>query len=1449
MNSRSLNGKERPLTPVQQGMVFHHLSGQRARGVDVEQVVCELDEQVDAQLLEQSWQRVVAHVGELRTYVDLTSMSPEQRIADVAAVNFRRADWSAVEVELREPRFAELLDEERTKGLDITAAPLYRLVLVTLDRQRHRLLWTFHHLLLDGRSFPLILSDVFDCYDALREGRSVDLPVRPDRARFLEWLEDRDHRAALEYWRAELGGVDELASLSVARQSSDGVARRAECDLSLSSEVTERLRAWVNARGLTLNSLVQAAWAALHGRYSGNRQVVLGETRSGRPSAVEGVHEMVGVFITTIPVKIELEGSAEAIVRSVRDSHVRSRPHRHAPLAEIQAASGLTGGLFESLVVYDREDLDGAVHRLRPAWIHRRFWFTERTPYPFTLYAFEQRTLRLKLAFDLDRMTDRQARAALRHLVNLMHGIVAEPEREIWQIPLLDDDDSARLLGAWNATDTVVRDACIHELFEQQAKESPSRPAVISGDCEITYLDLNARADALARELRARSAVVGDVVGISLDRSIDMVAAVLAVLKTGAAYLPLDPDYPAQRTLHCLEDSGAKLLITQADLATRFRGCRTELVLVDQLEQRENADRVGDVGRAPGPGDLAYLIYTSGSTGQPKGVMVEHGNVVNFFAAMDRVIEPRHAGVWLAVTSLSFDISVLELLWTLTRGFTVVLAGGRQRADRASRGRTAFSLFYFASDEGASGRDTYRLVLEGARFADLNGFEAVWTPERHFHAFGGLYPNPAVLGAAVAATTKRLHVRAGSVVLPLHHPARVAEEWAVVDNLCDGRAGIAFASGWQPNDFVLAPHRYDDRRATLERDVETVRRLWRGEAIELENPKGDRVAIKTLPRPVQAELPVWITAAGSAETFELAGRLGANVLTHLLGQTVAEIGEKVETYRKARRDAGHGADSGRVTLMLHTFVGEDNDAVREIVRQPMKSYLRSAASLVRQYADAWTAYKQGGAGNARTDPKAFEELPEQEMESLLDFAFERYFETSSLFGNADKCAALVAAAREAGVDEIACLIDFGVDHDEVLAHLEHLNALKTLVERRGELRPVQLSELIEAHGVTHLQCTPGAARALLDEEGSAEALGRLTHMLIGGEAFPVDLWDKLRRRVGGRVTNMYGPTETTVWSTTHELTDAETGTVVPIGRPIANTQCYVLDEYGGLVPVGIAGELYIGGRGVARGYWGAEQLTKERFIAAPPAVRARGGAGSTLYRTGDIARWREDGRLEFLGRGDNQVKIRGFRVELGDVEAHLAQSEAIEQALVVARRGADDIHDLVAYCIPKLGAPLETAVLQAHLRRGLPDYMIPTHFVEMRDFPRTPNGKIDRKALPDPTAVYDAHVGSRAYREPVNETEQLVKRIWESVLGLSNVGTRDNFFDIGGHSLRAVQVQGELRRALGRNIPITDLFRFSTVETFAAHLQGPQEARASSAEARGQQRRRALNRRSRTELS
>lgn len=1001
--------------------------------------------------------------------------------------------------------------------------------------------------------------------------------------------------------------------------------------------------------------------------------------------------------------------------------------------------------------------------------------------------------------------------------LELLLGAISTPDHAdspLTDLPVLPEDERRVLLSDWNQTGADTGpDQTIHAAFAAQVSRTPEATALVFEDQSLSYADLNARANGVAARLQDMGVKPGSHVGIYVSRSPDLVVAALAVMKAGGAYVPLDPAYPADRIAHFIKDSGADVIVTQDALQGSLPVSSAQLLVLDGADAPAPSDTPVD-GGATGQ-DLAYVIYTSGSTGLPKGVMVRHANVANFFAAMDARIPHQPGDAWLAVTSLSFDISVLELFWTLARGFKLVLSSDESRL-QLSNGPIAisdrkmdFNLFYWGNDDGPGPRK-YNLLLEGAKFADQHGFNAVWTPERHFHAFGGPYPNPSVTGAAVAAVTQNIGVRSGSCVAPLHHPARIAEEWAVIDNLTAGRAGIGFAAGWQPDDFILRPENTPPaNKPAMYEAIETVRKLWRGEEVAFPRKDGGTHAVLTQPRPVSSELPVWVTTAGNPDTWREAGEIGANVLTHLLGQSIDEVAGKIRIYHDALRGAGHDPAEFTVTLMLHTYLADSREDARQTAREPMKDYLRSAAGLIKQYAWAFPAFKKPkGVNNPFEMDLGI--LSEEELDAILDFAFERYFEDSGLFGTVQDGVARVEQLKRIGVDEIACLIDYGIAPDVVLDGLKPLAEVLRLSNAPQELAAddFSLAAQILRHDVSHMQCTPSMARMMVQNDEARMVLPHLKHLLVGGEALPGDLAGDLREAGPGQIHNMYGPTETTIWSTMQTLDGVPAG-VADIGGPIANTQVYVLDAAGAPQPIGAPGELFIAGHGVTAGYWQRPELTAERFVPDP-------FGGRLMYRTGDLVRWRADGRLDFLGRTDHQVKIRGQRIELGEIEAALAVQPGVTGAVVMPRKiGAGE--QLVGYITTS--APVQEAALKQALSARLAEVMVPSHIVTLDAFPLTPNKKIDRKALPDPKPARVA--APTTATPPKGGAQGKIAAIWGQILGLDGIGAQDNFFVLGGHSLLAVQAHRDIRTALEvPKLSITDIFRFPTLAGLAAHIEG-----------------------------
>lgn len=338
-----------------------------------------------------------------------------------------------------------------------------------------------------------------------------------------------------------------------------------------------------------------------------------------------------------------------------------------------------------------------------------------------------------------------------------------------------------------------------------------------------------------------------------------------------------------------------------------------------------------------------------------------------------------------------------------------------------------FSLLYFANREVTDPPSEYDLLIDTAKFGDTHGFTALWLPERHFHPFGGAYPNPALAAAALAVSTSRIRLRAGSVVLPLHDPVPIVEDWSFVDNLSRGRVDLALATGWLANDFVLAPDRYADRRRYCFDNIAVIQDLWGGKQLTRRNGEGNETEFITYPRPIQPEVGLWLTASSSPETFREAGARGLNVLTALLFQRVEQLAPKIQVYREAREANGHDPSTGIVTVMVHTFVGETDEAVREVIREPFMEYLESSADLWKSH---WRYSKT-------TDHR-----------KLVEFAFERYFCTSSMFGSVERCTEFARSLMAVGVDEVASLVDFGVPAPTVLEALPNLDRVRKNVSER-----------------------------------------------------------------------------------------------------------------------------------------------------------------------------------------------------------------------------------------------------------------------------------------------------------------------------------------------------------------------------------------------------------------
>ncbi|WP_371483892.1 amino acid adenylation domain-containing protein [Kitasatospora sp. NBC_00315] len=928
---------------------------------------------------------------------------------------------------------AELIAEESARPFSLDTGPLARFTLYHGADGRAELLVVVHHAVFDGMSKDVLVADLAAGYNASAAGRPLPGP-RTGPGPAAPGPDAQSLRQAAEWFGPRWSDPSQVVLPG---------APRARREAGPGEQVTRRidpaaLAAAAGAAGVTGFEFLLTAVHTLLRRY-GNTDTPIGLSMSTRTPELAGE---IGCFVTELPhhapEPAERTGFA-AHARAVRESLRALYRFRSVPFGTAVGGLSPRVGLTPVTLGYRRRAAEPRFNGTGSQVDWMVFNRSARSTLHVQVVDAEDGCT-VGLQYDPAVIAPEAARRISAHLDTLLAAAIADPHAEVDELPLLDADEYRLVTETWNATASdYPSERTVLDLVDAQAALAPGAVAVTAADRSLSHRELRDRSAALAARLAARGIGSGDLVALHLNRTTDLVVALLAVLRTGAGYLPLDPGYPQDRLAFVLADSGAKLLLADDEPGAEVAAAAPAVLRLDAPATGPAAAYAPGTAPAalPAPEDRAYVLYTSGSTGRPKGVEVGHRALVNLLSSFAERFGSGPGDVWLGLTSLSFDISALEI-------FLPLITGGR---------------------------------------------------------------------------------------------------------------------------LVLAP-----------------------EGLATDGP------------------------------------------------------------------------------------------------------------------------------------------------GLLD--------------------------------------------------------------------------LIRTENVTHVQATPSGWRVLLAAEPGA--LGVVA--LVGGEALPLPLARELRGCVA-RLSNVYGPTETTVWSTCAEI--PADPAAVTIGRPIANTRAYVLDGLRRPLPVGVPGELYLGGDGVADGYLGRPELTAERFVRDP-----FGPAGGRLYRTGDLAAWTADGELDFLGRIDNQVKIRGHRIELGEIEARLLEHPAVAEAAVAVDRDAAGEPRLVGYLVTAPGTTEPAGPeLRAHLLRSLPGAMVPQVYVPVAAMPLTPNGKLDRRALPEPpqTAADDAAEGpADRSGDPVMGA---LREIWSEVLGVSDIDDDEDLFDLGAHSLTIIQISARIRKSFDVDLDFDVFFDFPTVAGIAAAVK------------------------------
>ncbi len=668
-----------PLSPMQQGMLFHSLY-EPDSDVYFVQFSCNLKGNVDTTIFEQAWQRLVEKYVVFRTAFIWEALSqPVQVVYRQVTVRVATYDWQHLTAQQQEQELAVFLESDQQKSLELSEAPLMRLNLIKLDKNTYQFVWSSHHLLLDGWSLSLVIKDFLKIYQEISQNQiSTDQTVVSYR-QYIAWLQQQEQKPAEEFWQQKLQGFTAPTPLVIERSANSknsNVYKKQQIQFPASTTAT--CQSFVRKNRLTLNNLVQATWGLLLSRYSQETDIVFGATVSGRETSIAGIEAMVGLFINTLPMRIQVkpDTSALTLLKDLQAQLVESNQYSYSSLAEIQTWSEIprSASLFDSIVVFENYPVDATAVLGNDSFCLENIQVSQQTNYPLTLIALPGEQLQVRISYDTSRFDDGTITRLLGHFQTLLEGIVANPEARVSQLPLLTEFEKNQLLidGHNPQVDYPVT-KCLHQLFEEQVKRTPEAVAVVYSDQQLTYNELNHRANQLAHYLQSLGVKPDQLVGICLERSLEMIVGLLGILKAGGAYVPLDPEYPIERLSFMLEDAQLSVLLTQQKLGETLPQHQAQIIYLDTDWEKIAENSPSNLENRITPDNLAYVIYTSGSTGKPKGVLVNHSNVVRLFAATDAWYNFNSQDVWSLFHSYAFDFSVWEMWGALLYGGRLVV--------------------------------------------------------------------------------------------------------------------------------------------------------------------------------------------------------------------------------------------------------------------------------------------------------------------------------------------------------------------------------------------------------------------------------------------------------------------------------------------------------------------------------------------------------------------------------------------------------------------------------------------------------------------------------------------------------------------------------------------------------------------------------------------------------
>ncbi|MCU0532553.1 MAG: amino acid adenylation domain-containing protein [Hydrococcus sp. Prado102] len=664
-----------PLSPMQQGMLFHSIYAPKT-GIYIGQVDFELRGQLNVFALIQAWEEVIKRHPVLRTACVWENLQqPIQVVVRQVKIPWQEQDWREISPLQQQAKLKALLEKDIHEDFEFSKAPLIRLTLIRLSETTYHFIWTYHLLLFDGWSLPLIYKEVFHYYQAFCQGQNVYLEKPRPYKDYIAWLQQQKLYYSEIYWREILKNCTVTSISNNKKSLSEQRNHYTKQAINLSAIATDSLSSFAKKHQITLNTLVQGAWALLLSKYTGEEDIIFGVTVSGRPHTLAKANSIVGLFINTLPIRVKISDRQSLIawLQQIQERQIEARQYEYTPLVDIQRWSEIPANipLFESIVVFENYPVEKIA--LKESGLDLEIKICdrfERSNYPLTVIAIPGNELLLEIAYEENKgFDDTTIYRMLKHLETLLQAMVVNPQQCLKELSILTEAEKQQLLVEWNNTTAhYPQEQCIHQLFEKQVECTPDNIAIVFEDRQITYRELNDRANQLARYLQKQGVKPDVLVGICVEPTIEMIVGLLGILKAGGAYLPLDPTYPKERLQYMLSDAEVTLIVTTEKCLNSLPSHQAKIICLDSDWEVIAKESKENTTNAIALSNLAYIIYTSGSTGKPKGVLVTHYNVVRLFAATQDCYNFNQNDVWTLFHSYAFDFSVWEIWGALLYG-------------------------------------------------------------------------------------------------------------------------------------------------------------------------------------------------------------------------------------------------------------------------------------------------------------------------------------------------------------------------------------------------------------------------------------------------------------------------------------------------------------------------------------------------------------------------------------------------------------------------------------------------------------------------------------------------------------------------------------------------------------------------------------------------------------